>query len=213
MKPRSRPPRLRRWERLEKGSPVDYRVFRIREDRVRSPRTGRDHRVVVLEAPNWVNVVAVTEEREVVLVRQFRHGIESVTLEIPGGAVDPEDASPLAAAKRELREETGYVARSWKALGLVEPNPAIQSNRCWTFLAEGARLAGEIDPDPGEELEVVLVPERSLESLAQRGVIRHALVIAAFYWKGLGETKSRVRSRGRRLAGGLSSARPPDPRS
>lgn len=186
-----RPPRLRRWERLEKGSPADYRVFRVREDRVRSPRTGRDHRVVVLEAPNWVNVVAVTEDRKVVLVRQFRHGIESLTLEIPGGAVDPEDASPLAAAKRELREETGYVARRWKQLGVVDPNPAIQTNSCWTFLAEGAHLAGAADPDPGEELEVVFVPETSLEALARKGVIRHSLVIAAFYWKGLGEKKRR----------------------
>ncbi len=155
---------------------------------------------MVLEAPNWANVVAVTNDRKVVLVRQFRHGTETVTLEIPGGAVDPEDASPLAAAKRELREETGYVARRWKQLGIVEPNPAIQLNRCWTFLAEGAHLACETDPDPGEEIEVVLVPEKSLESLARKGVIRHALVIAAFYWKGLGEKKSPVRSRGTRSA-------------
>ena len=195
MKPGSHrpdPPRLRHWKSLSKGSPVDFRVFRVREDRVRSPRTGRDHRVVVLEAPNWVNVVAVTEDRKVVLVRQFRHGIESLTLEIPGGAVDPEDASPLAAAKRELREETGYVARRWRRLGVVDPNPAIQTNSCWTFLAEGAHLAGAADPDPGEELEVVLVPEKQLESLARRGVIRHALVIAAFYWKGLGRKKRRI---------------------
>ena len=147
-----------------------------------------------------MNVVALTEDRKVVLVRQFRHGIESLTLEIPGGAVDPGDPSPLAAAKRELREETGYVARHWKRLGVVDPNPAIQTNSCWTFLAEGARLAGAADPDPGEELEVVLVPEKSLESLARRGVIRHALVIVAFYWKGLGEKKSRIRSRGKQIS-------------
>lgn len=174
---------------MKRGTPVDFKVFGVREDHVRSPRTGRDHKVVVLEAPNWVNVVALTNDRKVVLVRQFRHGTGSLTLEIPGGAVDPEDASPLAAARRELREETGYVARRWKRLGVVDPNPAIQTNSCWTFLAEGAHLAGASDPDPGEELEVVLVPEKTLESLARRGVIRHSLVIAAFYWKGLGERK------------------------
>ncbi len=126
--------------------------------------------------------MALTVEGKAVLVRQFRHGTGETTLEIPGGAVDPSDRSPLAAAKRELREETGYVARRWSRLGVVDPNPAIQTNHCWTFLAEGARLAGDADPDPGEELEVVLVPVRGLASLARRGVIRHSLVIAAFFW-------------------------------
>ncbi len=141
-------------------------------------------------------MVAVTDDRKVVLVRQFRHGTRETTLEIPGGAVDPEDRSPLAAARRELREETGYEARRWRRLGVVEPNPAIQSNLTWTFLAEGAHRAGAADPDPGEELDVVLVPEKSLETLARTGAIRHALVIAAFYWKGLGEGNSRIESRG-----------------
>jgi 8-oxo-dGTP pyrophosphatase MutT (NUDIX family) len=135
-----------------------------------------------------VNVVAVTDDRKVVFVRQFRHGTRETTLEIPGGAVDPEDRSPLAAAKRELREETGFIARRWRRLGVVEPNPAIQTNLTWTFLAEGAHLAGAADPDPGEELDVVLVPEKNLEALARKGVIRHALVIAAFYWHAMGGT-------------------------
>jgi len=171
-----------RWPRVARGEPADFGVFRVRRDRVRSPGTGREHGVVVLEAPHWVNVVALTDEGRAVLVRQFRHGTRETTLEIPGGAVDPDDRSPLAAAKRELREETGYVARRWTKLGVVEPNPAIQTNSCWTYLAEGARPAGEADPDEGEELEVVLVPARRLASLARSGVIRHALVIAAFWF-------------------------------
>ena len=133
-------------------------------------------------APDWVNVVAITADGKAVLVRQFRHGTEQTTLEIPGGAVDPSDRSALAAARRELREETGYVARRWTRLGVVDPNPAFQTNACTTFLAEGAHPAGHPDPDEGEELEVVLVPVRRLKSLARRGVVRHALVIVAFYW-------------------------------
>ena len=133
-------------------------------------------------APDWVNVVAVTARGEVVLVRQFRHGTGKPTLEIPGGAVDPGDRSPLAAAKRELREETGYAARYWTKLGVVDPNPAFQTNACTTFLAEGAHLAGDADPDEGEELDVVVVSRRRLDDLVRRGVIRHALVIAALHW-------------------------------
>ena len=105
-----------------------------------------------------MNVVALTEDGKAVLVKQFRHGTRETTLEIPGGAVDPGDRSPLAAARRELREETGYVARRWTRIGLVQPNPAFQTNACTTFLAEMCRRAGEPDPDEGEELEVVLVP-------------------------------------------------------
>lgn len=167
---------------MKRGTPVDFKVFRVRRDRARSPRTGREHDVTILEAPNWVNVIALTAEGQAVLVRQFRHGTGTATLEIPGGAVDPGDRSPLAAARRELREETGYVARRWRQIGVVDPNPAIQTNSCWTFLAEGAHLVGEADPDPGEELDVVLVPARSLAGLARRGVIRHSLVVAAFFW-------------------------------
>ncbi len=104
--------------------------------------------------------------------------------------MDASDRTPLAAAKRELREETGYVARRWRRLGVVEPNPAIQTNSCWTFLAQGARPVGEADPDPGEELDVVLVPRGRLDSLVRTGKIRHSLVVAAFYWLG------RLRARG-----------------
>jgi len=138
-------------------------------------------------APDWVNVVAVTAKGQVVLVRQFRHGTGQTTLEIPGGAVDPEDRSPLAAAKRELREETGYAARRWRRIGVVDPNPAFQTNSCTTFLAEGAFPAGDADPDEGEELEVVLVSPGRLGALVRRGTIRHALVIAALHWWRIGE--------------------------
>jgi ADP-ribose pyrophosphatase len=133
-------------------------------------------------APDWVNVVAVTARGEIVLVRQFRHGTGRTTLEIPGGAVDPEDRSPLAAAKRELREETGYAARRWTKIGIVDPNPAFQTNACTTFLAGDAFPAGDADPDEGEDLEVVLVSPRRLGALVRRGTIRHALVIAALHW-------------------------------
>ena len=183
VKPGSHPPGPPEpWQRLRRGIPVDFRVFSVRRDRVRSPRTGRAHDVTVLEAPDWVNVVALTDRGRVVLVRQFRHGTEETTLEIPGGAVDASDRSPLAAAKRELREETGYAARRWTRIGVVDPNPAIQTNACTTYLAEEAYPAGDADPDAGEELEVVLVSPARLDALVRSGVIRHSLVIAALHW-------------------------------
>lgn len=162
----------------------DFKVFSVRGERTRSPRSGRPHDFYVLDCPDWANVVALTDSREVVLVRQFRAGTRAVTLEIPGGSVEKGE-SALAAIRRELREETGYAARSWKRIGVVHPNPAIQGNRCWTYLATGCRRVGDLRPDEGEDLAVELVPLRKVPGLIRKGRITHSLVIAAFHFLSL----------------------------
>ena len=121
------------WPLVRREILGDFRVFRIRKDVSVSPVKGTEHAFFVLEGADWVNVVALTEAGEMLFVRQWRHGTEEETLEIPGGCVDPDDAAPLAAAQRELREETGYASDDWTELGWVCPNPAIQANRCFTF--------------------------------------------------------------------------------
>ena len=132
-----------------------------------------------------MNVIAVTEDGKVVLVRQYRHGTGEVTLEIPGGAVEKDDRSPLLAARRELLEETGFAAKRWRRLGVVHPNPAILSNACTTYLAEGARRVADPTPDAGEDLTVELVSLRALPGLVRSGAIRHSLVVAAFHFLSL----------------------------
>lgn len=164
----------------------DFRVFRVRKDVCVSPVKGTEHAFFVLEGADWVNVVALTDAGGMLFVRQWRHGTKEDTLEIPGGCVDPEDASPLAAARRELREETGYVSSDWSDLGWVSPNPAIQANRCFTYLARGCRKVGEPSPDGTEDLRVETIPEADVPGLVRDGHIRHALVLAAFHWYGLG---------------------------
>ena len=157
-------------------------MFSVRRDSFLSPRTGRPHPFYVLDCPDWVNVIALTDRNEVVLVRQFRAGTRSVTLEIPGGGVEAHDGSALAAVRRELREETGHAARTWKRIGVVHPNPAFQSNRCTTYLARGCRRVGDLIPDAGEDLAVELVPLRNIPGLIRKGRITHSLVIAAFHF-------------------------------
>jgi 8-oxo-dGTP pyrophosphatase MutT (NUDIX family) len=147
----------------------------------RSPGTGLPHDFFVLDGNDWVNVVPLTKGNAVVLIHQFRAGTRTVTLEIPGGSVETGE-SALAAAKRELREETGYVSRRWTRIGVVDPNPAIQTNRCTTYLAEGCTRAGDPAPDGSEELSVELHPASSIDTLVRSGRIRHALVLAAFHW-------------------------------
>lgn len=168
------------WSTLERTSEGSYEIFDVRRDRVQSPVTGDEHDFHILEMPDWINVIPVTPDGQVACVRQYRHGTEEVTLEIPGGIIDAGE-HPGDAARREMREETGYQADRLIPLGDVAPNPALQTNCCHTYLALDVRPTGQQDLDGGEEIDVVLVDRARIPSLIARGRITHALVVVAFY--------------------------------
>ncbi|MFC1884347.1 NUDIX hydrolase [Thermodesulfobacteriota bacterium] len=168
------------WKIISSHRDKSCRVFNLRTDRAVSPRTGLDHDFFVLESSAWVNVIPLTGENQVVLVRQYRHGIRDVTLEIPGGLVEEED-SPEEAARRELLEETGYDAGKIEPLGFVHPNPAIQNNMCYTFLATDVFRCGQQQQDDKEDIEVLLLPVNQIPGIIKEGGITHSLVLAAFY--------------------------------
>ncbi|MDF1552492.1 MAG: NUDIX hydrolase [Deferrisomatales bacterium] len=174
------PSRLTPWPVLATTVEGDYPVFRLLRERARSPRTGACLDFFVLETRDWVTVLPLTEDEQVVLVRQYRHGVKQLTLEIPGGLIDPGE-TPAAAALRELQEETGYTAREVIPLGRVQPQPAIQNNICHTFLARGVTRVAAPTPDDGEDMEVVTVPLTELEDRVRSGEIAHGLVLAALY--------------------------------
>jgi ADP-ribose pyrophosphatase len=157
----------------------DYGIFRTRFVRARHPGTGEGRRFVALDCADWVNVIAFTPDDHIVLLRQYRLGAEKVCLEIPGGLVDPGE-SAADAAVRELREETGYQARSWHRLGEVRPNPAIQGNRLTTFVALDATPSASAEPDDGEVLAVETAALAEVEAMLRDGRIDHALVAVAF---------------------------------
>ncbi|MGZ3578880.1 MAG: NUDIX hydrolase [Syntrophales bacterium] len=171
---------LKPWTIISSHVDKSYRVFNLRLDRARSPRTSETHDFYVLESPSWVNIVPLTPTKEVVLIRQYRFGIRDMTLEIPGGLMEPSD-SPEEAARRELREETGYREETLTHIGTVHPNPAIQNNLCYTFLAENVFPVGQLIQDEREDIEVLLQPLSEIPRLIREGAISHALVIAAFY--------------------------------
>src|SRR5262245_1032057 len=170
----------RPWTTLTSEAIQDCRVFSVRRVRARWPRTGDEHDFYAIEASDWVNVVAITPDERVVMVRQYRHGAGRLTLETPGGLVDPGE-TPAAAAARELLEETGYAADEIVPLGAVNPNPALFSNRLHGFLARGARSVRDVRNDSTEETHVELVPLAALREEVRAGRVDHALVIAVAY--------------------------------
>ena len=169
------------WHSISTEPLLSCRVFDVRRVTRRSPRTGAPHDFYILDAPDWVNVIAVTPRGELVMVEQFRHGTETVDLEIPGGVMDPEDASPIETGVRELREETGYVGDHARILGQVRPNPAIMSNTCFTVLVENCTLQAKVEFDHSEDLVTRLVPLAEVRRLVTAGTIQHSLVVAALY--------------------------------
>ncbi|MEW6487153.1 MAG: NUDIX hydrolase [Thermodesulfobacteriota bacterium] len=182
----------RHWPVTETVVEGDYRIFRLRRDRAVSPRTGASHDFYVLETRDWVNVIPVTEAGEVVMVRQYRHGVRAVTLEIPGGILDGPGEDPAAAARRELLEETGYAPREILPLGAVQAQPALQDNLCHTYLALGCEKVADPEPDAGEDLRVLRFPLDEVPARIASGEIRHGLVLAAFYWYELWRRNART---------------------
>ena len=171
---------LKPWKRIASERDKSYPIFDIRIDRARSPRTGKDHDFYVLESLDWVNVIPLTPANEVVLIRQYRHGLGDMTLEIPGGIIEPRD-TPQGAARRELQEETGYQDSEIELIGFVLPNPAFLNNRCYTCVARDVFPAGKQSQDEKEDIEVTLRPLNDIPRMIRSGEIDHALVLAAFY--------------------------------
>lgn len=167
-----------RWRRVREEPHATTRIFDVVRAFYHHPLRPQPQEFVVINASDWVNVVALTTDQQLVLVRQFRYGIDEFSLEIPGGIIDAGE-DPLAAGVRELREETGFVGKSARVLGAVHPNPAIQSNRCHLVLVEDARRDAALEWDPDEELEILTLPVDEVYALAQRGGITHALVLNA----------------------------------
>jgi len=181
---------IKPWEKLESLPPEDYRIFKIRTERKRSPRTGQTHDFFVIDTVDWVNVVAVTTAGQIVMVEQYRHGTNSLEIEVPGGMIDPHDASPLQAAHRELLEETGYQsALPGQIIGKISPNPAIMSNTCHTVLLEQCEFKQPPQLDQTEDVVTRTYSLAEIKAMLRNGQIRHSLVHVALhhYLQFLGE--------------------------
>jgi 8-oxo-dGTP pyrophosphatase MutT (NUDIX family) len=173
------PPALKKWQPVARERVGSFRIFHVEKTAMKDGEGKPRGDFFTLACPDWCNVVAVTEADEIVLVWQYRFGTDALSLEIPGGVID-EGEAPIESARRELLEETGYASDlPLEPLLVVEPNPANQGNRCYTFLVRGARNVAATSFDEHEELEVALVPRAKLGELLDSGQVTHALVHSA----------------------------------
>lgn len=158
----------RSWTLFSTRQIADYRILRLREDRYRFEPTHQEANFVVCDSRDWALVIPVMPDGQVGLVRQYRHGVRQVVLEVPGGVLD-EGETPETSAARELREETGFEAEKIEAVGKMMPNPALNNAHVHVLLAEGCRKVGEPQPDPFERIEVVLRPLTDIPAMIASG--------------------------------------------
>jgi 8-oxo-dGTP pyrophosphatase MutT (NUDIX family) len=170
------------WLSLSMEEVYKSTVFSLQKERSRCLRTGAENDFYYFKCVNWINVIAVTEKSELMMIKQYRHGSGQFELEIPGGAIDSSDADPLEAGARELFEETGCAGKPVGIIGQVCPNPALQGNICYTALIKDAKKIAEPNMESTEDIESFFVPYIEVLEKIKSGEIRHGLVLNALHF-------------------------------
>jgi ADP-ribose pyrophosphatase len=181
------PKRIRKWNLREPELVGDFGIFQVLRSTLETPVGELKRSVHTMQVADWSNVLPITKDGHAVLIWQYRFGSDALSLEIPGGVVDPGE-DPLQAAHRELEEESGYRSPRLELLSVLEPNPAFQNNRIHSYVAFDCEPTGQTNFDELEDCETVLVPVSQLATLLDAGTVRHALcamVIERFVRRGL----------------------------
>jgi len=170
---------IKPWPIIESTKGPDMSLFSIRINRCRSPRTGQEHNFYIIDFPSWVQIIPITPDDRLVMIRQYRHGCGQIFLELPGGLIDKDDLSPDKTAKRELLEETGYLAEDLSLLTSTYPQPAVLNNMGLTYLTKGVKKVTEPNLDAAEDIEVCLVELQRIPEMIRDGEINHGQTVMA----------------------------------
>ena len=173
---------LKPWAKISSEYLCEENWFKFRRDRLRKGNGEEMFPYYVLEYTNWATIFPVTEDGRVILVRQYRYGAAVWSIEVPGGIMDSHETDPIEAAKRELLEETGYSCGKIERVAILAPNPALQNNVMYCFLATGCRLTHKPQLDENEELEVKLVTIDELKDLLFQNKIIQSLHVSCIFY-------------------------------
>lgn len=173
--------KIEKWKTLESKYLYRRPWLTVRCDKVELPNGVINPEHYVLEYPDWVNVLAITQDGKFLMIEQYRHGLDDVFIELPAGVID-EGESHLDAAKRELLEETGYAGGSWELFTVISQNPSISNNYTYCYLAKDVEPAGKQQLDYSEDIAVRLLAIEEVKNLLMTDRIKQALM-ATSLWK------------------------------
>lgn len=172
---------LENWKIKSQSQIFSSSPFNVIKKEYFKPHSQEIFDAFIVDTPNWANVIAINSKNQILMVKQFRFGTDKIELEIPGGCIN-KDEEAGEGIRRELKEETGYIAKRWTQIGVVDANPAIQQNKCYSFLAEEIVFTGQQQLDPDEIIEFEFVDLAEIDYLIQNGIITNTYIIAAFLW-------------------------------
>ena len=170
----------KKWIILSSDYPLKSKWLNVRKDHVRMPKGVELDDFYILEYPDWINVIAITEEGDFVLERQYRHGIQTVEYEICAGVIEKGE-EPLAAAQRELFEETGYGGGEWSLFCITAPNPAAMTNRNYTFLAKGVKSISTQHLEMTEDIDVIVMSRDDVKKILIEGKMMQGIMQAPLW--------------------------------